>query len=164
MIPEGYAVVVLKRLGSELRLARKREGMRQEDVAAKLGVSQSTISTWESGEGLQAVETLFDLAALYRTSIVDFVTGVNPAYDRLGLTSRVTDSSTDRGIQKGGASDVPQPSDQDRIRELESELRALKAEVRKRALDLTDLASDDAGLRSARTHTARRGRKNRPSR
>ena len=41
------------RLGTSLAAARKKSGLSQEDVAAKLGVSRQTISKWETDVSLR---------------------------------------------------------------------------------------------------------------
>ena len=52
-----------------LRFYRKQAGLRQVDVAAKLGfTSYDRISHWENGVGFPCVTNLFRLAAIYRVS------------------------------------------------------------------------------------------------
>jgi len=51
-----------------LRFYRKQAGLRQVDVAAKLGfTSYDRISHWEKGTAFPSVTNLFRLAALYNT-------------------------------------------------------------------------------------------------
>lgn len=150
--------VDLSDLGLALRAARLAAKLRQEDVAGLVGVTQSAVSTWEQGEGLQGVETLVRLASLYKKNINDLVSGLNDDYDALGWASPVTGTSTNIGTTKEGAR-VP-ASAQARIRELEQELDALKTAISKSAVELSGLAGDDR-LRTARTSSTRRRRKNR---
>lgn len=50
-----------------LRHYRKQAGLRQVDVAAKLGfVSADRISRWEKGQSLPSVINLFKLSAIYK--------------------------------------------------------------------------------------------------
>jgi transcriptional regulator with XRE-family HTH domain len=52
-----------------LRFYRKQAGLRQVDVAAKLGfTSYDRISHWENGTAFPCVTNLFRLAALYKTT------------------------------------------------------------------------------------------------
>ena len=52
------------RLGTSLAAARKKSGLSQEDVAAKLGVSRQTISKWETDETLPDIRQAKKLAGL----------------------------------------------------------------------------------------------------
>ena len=52
-------------LGNHLYNARKKSGLSQEDVAAKLGVSRQTISKWELDETLPDIRQAKRLAVLY---------------------------------------------------------------------------------------------------
>ena len=52
---------------NSLRIYRKQAGLRQVDVAAKLGfTSYDRISHWEKGTAFPSVTNLFRIAALYR--------------------------------------------------------------------------------------------------
>lgn len=52
-----------------LRLYRKQAGLRQIDVAARLGfTSYDRISHWEKGTAFPSVTNLFRLSALYNTA------------------------------------------------------------------------------------------------
>jgi transcriptional regulator with XRE-family HTH domain len=53
------------RKATRLKLARLQEGFSQHDVARKLGISQSTLSLWESGHRSPSEERREALAALY---------------------------------------------------------------------------------------------------
>lgn len=48
-----------------LRAARNRRGMKQDQVAAKLGIARQTVSKWETGETEVTVQELQRLAELY---------------------------------------------------------------------------------------------------
>ena len=53
--------------------ARKKSGLSQEDVAAKLGVSRQTISKWETGETLPDIRQSKGLAMLYHVTLDELV-------------------------------------------------------------------------------------------
>ena len=48
--------------GENLMRSRKKSGLSQEEVAAKLGVSRQTVSNWETGRNLPDIEALKALA------------------------------------------------------------------------------------------------------
>ena len=50
-------------------LARKRQGMTQSDVAAHLGVDQSTVSLWENKKAKPRVRQLPAIAELFNTTV-----------------------------------------------------------------------------------------------
>lgn len=53
-------------LGSVLRQARKARGLRQEDVAAELGVNPKQVGRWEKGENAPSSLTLMRLLRFFR--------------------------------------------------------------------------------------------------
>lgn len=54
-----------------LRDLRKRSGLSQADVASALGVLQTTVSMWETGENMPRTALLPKLAELYGCTIDD---------------------------------------------------------------------------------------------
>ena len=60
-------------LGSSLYHARKRNGLSQETVAEKLGVSRQTISKWETGETLPDIRQSKGLAMLYHMTLDELI-------------------------------------------------------------------------------------------
>lgn len=60
-------------LGNSLFHARKKCGLSQEDVAAKLGVSRQTISKWETDETVPDIRQSKKMAVLYNISLDDLV-------------------------------------------------------------------------------------------
>lgn len=63
-------------LGNNLFNARKKNGLSQEDVAEKLGVSRQTISKWELYETLPDIKQSKKLSALYHLTL-DELTNFN---------------------------------------------------------------------------------------
>lgn len=53
--------------------ARKRSGLSQEDVAAKLGVSRQTVSKWETDETLPDISQSKKMALLYNLSLDELI-------------------------------------------------------------------------------------------
>lgn len=60
-------------LGNSLFNARKKSGLSQEEVAAKLGVSRQTISKWELGETLPDIRQSKSLSILYHLSLDELI-------------------------------------------------------------------------------------------
>lgn len=60
-------------LGSNLYHARKKNGLSQENVAEKLGVSRQTISKWETDETLPDIRQSKRLAVLYHMTLDELI-------------------------------------------------------------------------------------------
>ena len=60
-------------LGSSLYYARKKNGLSQENVAEKLGVSRQTISKWETDESLPDIRQSKKLAVLYHMTLDELI-------------------------------------------------------------------------------------------
>ena len=60
-------------LGQSLTRARKKQGLTQEQVGEKLGVSRQTISKWELDETLPDIRQAKDLSRLYGTTLDDLI-------------------------------------------------------------------------------------------
>ena len=60
-------------LGNSLFQARKKNGLSQEEVAEKLGVSRQTISNWETDETLPDICQSKKLALLYHLSLEELI-------------------------------------------------------------------------------------------
>jgi transcriptional regulator with XRE-family HTH domain len=56
----------------KLRALREAAKLTQKEAAAKLGVVQSAISMWETGESIPRTEILPKIASVYGCSISDF--------------------------------------------------------------------------------------------
>ncbi|MDM0469738.1 helix-turn-helix transcriptional regulator [Clostridium perfringens] len=57
------------KLAEKLQLMRKREGLSQEDLAEKLGISRQAVSKWESGQSVPDLNKLIILSELYKVTI-----------------------------------------------------------------------------------------------
>ena len=73
---------VRKKTGAYLASLRKGRDMTQQQVADILGVSNKTVSKWESGAGLPDIGALPALAALYGVTADDIPGGGRPAPGR----------------------------------------------------------------------------------
>ena len=52
---------------------RMRAGLRQEDIAEKLGIDRSTVAKWEAGESLPRADKLPQLARLLGCKVDDLL-------------------------------------------------------------------------------------------
>lgn len=66
----------------KLKEIRKKEGISQEQLAEKIGVSRQAITKWETGKGLPDVENMVIIAEIFKTTIdellIDSVTKAAP--------------------------------------------------------------------------------------
>lgn len=59
--------------GENLMRSRKKSGLSQEEVAAKLGVSRQTVSKWELGETLPDIQQAKKLSTFYHITLDELV-------------------------------------------------------------------------------------------
>ena len=103
-------VMDTKLIGTIIAQYRKKSGMTQAELAAKLSVSDKTVSKWESGRGYPEITQLPTIAALFGISIDYLMTGerngiavagnmivdsVNSItqYPEIGMLTNITDTS-----------------------------------------------------------------------
>ena len=65
----------MKKIGTFLAQLRKENGLTQEQLGEKLGVTNKTVSRWETGTYLPPVEMMKEMGALYGVSINEIVSG-----------------------------------------------------------------------------------------
>lgn len=58
-----------------IKLLRKKSGLKQEYVAAKCNCSRQTVSNWENGNGTATVDSLIALSKLFNVSIEELIYG-----------------------------------------------------------------------------------------
>ncbi len=81
-IAQDYALPV-PTVGENIRKLRIERSLAQGELAARLGVKQSTVSNWETDRrGLPETPTLFKLAKALHCSIEDLLAGVDEAYSK----------------------------------------------------------------------------------
>lgn len=64
--------------GQKLKEIRKNEGLSQEQLAEKIGVSRQAITKWETGKGMPDIENMIILAELFKTSLDELVSHAMP--------------------------------------------------------------------------------------
>lgn len=65
----------MQKIGRFLALLRKEQNMTQEELGEKLGVTNKTVSRWETGTYLPPAEMLQSLSALYGITINELLSG-----------------------------------------------------------------------------------------
>ncbi|MDE7254063.1 MAG: helix-turn-helix domain-containing protein, partial [Acetatifactor sp.] len=53
----------------KLKEIRKKEGISQEQLAERIGVSRQAITKWETGKGLPDVENMVIIAEIFKTTL-----------------------------------------------------------------------------------------------
>lgn len=64
--------------GQKLKEIRKNEGLSQEQLAEKIGVSRQAITKWETGKGLPDIENMMILAEIFKTTLDELVSQAIP--------------------------------------------------------------------------------------
>ena len=64
--------------GQKLKEIRKNEGLSQEQLAEKIGVSRQAITKWETGRGLPDIENMMILAEIFKTTLDELVSQAMP--------------------------------------------------------------------------------------
>ena len=63
------------KIGALLKTLRKEKGLTQEGLAEKLGVSNRTVSRWETGSNMPDIGMLVELADFFEVSIPEIIRG-----------------------------------------------------------------------------------------
>ena len=93
------------RIGLNIALQRKKAGLTQAGLAAKLNYSDKAVSKWERGESIPDVLTLIAMAELFEISVNDLLTDPNalPEGDACNLEkamSKVSEKALKRKANK----------------------------------------------------------------
>lgn len=59
----------------KLRQIRKSEGISQEELAERIGVSRQAVTKWETGKGLPDIENMTILAEIFKVTLDELVSG-----------------------------------------------------------------------------------------
>jgi transcriptional regulator with XRE-family HTH domain len=68
-------------LGANIRAARERRGLQQNDFAAMLGVANPSLNQWEKDKAVPTLDSLFKIAKVLDVSIESLVAGIDAEYD-----------------------------------------------------------------------------------
>lgn len=66
--------------GDKIKQIRMNQGLSQEQLAEKIGVSRQAVTKWETGKGLPDIENMIILAEIFKTTLDELVLQANPEY------------------------------------------------------------------------------------
>lgn len=77
-------------IGTKIKNLRKSRKMRQEDFAAQIGVSRSTLSCYEIGQRTPSLKTLMEIAEIFGIGLDYFgISATDEAFDLLARAKEV---------------------------------------------------------------------------
>ena len=62
---------IRKNIQANISKYRKKSGLSQAELAQKIGVKNSTVSSWERGANAPDIETLFSICKLFNVTVAD---------------------------------------------------------------------------------------------
>ena len=62
---------IRKNIQANISKYRKKSGLSQAELAKKIGVKNSTVSSWERGANAPDIETLFSICKLFNVTVAD---------------------------------------------------------------------------------------------
>lgn len=89
-----------KKIGVFLKQLRNENGMTQEQLGEKLGVSNKTISRWETGNYMPPVECLNMLSDIYHISINEILGGERASGDEFTKIAEQNITATLKELEK----------------------------------------------------------------
>ena len=89
-----------KKIGIFLKELRNEKGMTQEQLGEKIGVSNKTISRWETGKYMPPVEYLNMLSDIYNISINEILGGERASGDEYTKRAEENITVTLKGVEK----------------------------------------------------------------
>ena len=89
-----------KKIGIFLKELRNEKGMTQEQLGEKIGVSNKTISRWETGKYMPPVECLNMLSDIYNISINEILGGERASGDEFTKIAEENITVTLKGVEK----------------------------------------------------------------
>ena len=97
-----------KKIGSFLKELRNEKGITQEQAAEKFGVTQRTVSRWETGNNMPDVSMLVYLAEFYDVDVREIIDGERKSEtmneevkETLGKVADYTEAMNTRAMKKG---------------------------------------------------------------
>lgn len=97
-----------KKIGSFLKELRNEKGITQEQAAEKFGVTQRTVSRWETGNNMPDISMLVYLAEFYDVDVREIIDGERKSEamneevkETLGKVADYTDAINARAMKKG---------------------------------------------------------------
>ena len=68
----------MKTIGENIAYFRKKKKLTQEQLAEKLGVSNKTVSKWETGHGFPDISLISELSKILRVDTLTLINGELP--------------------------------------------------------------------------------------
>lgn len=103
-------------LGTRIQTLRKQQGLSQEELADRLGLSRQAIGKWETGGSMPSIDNLLELSEILDTTVDYLLTGRAPAFPEDALR----DDAVPQEDAPGHAA-APQTISLDALKELLSE-------------------------------------------
>ena len=79
------------KFGNYLKALRKEKGLTQEQLAEMLGVTNRSVSRWETGANLPDIDVIITLSEFYNVDIRDLLEGENRKAEQLHQEGRISD-------------------------------------------------------------------------
>ena len=89
-----------KKIGAFLKELRNENGMTQEQLGEKIGVSNKTISRWETGNYMPPVDCLNVLSGIYNISINEILAGERASGEAFTKIAEENITVTLKGVEK----------------------------------------------------------------
>ena len=83
------------KIGTFLKTLRKEKNLTQEQLAEQLGVSNRTVSRWETGNNMPDISLLAVIAEFYDVSIPELITGERKSEDMKEEVKEVAETMSD---------------------------------------------------------------------
>ena len=83
------------KIGTFLKLLRKEKNLTQEQLAERLGVSNRTVSRWESGNNMPDISLLSEIAEFYDVSIPELIYGERKSENMREEAKEVAETMSD---------------------------------------------------------------------
>ena len=97
-----------KKIGSFLKELRNEKGITQEQAAEQFGVTQRTVSRWETGNNMPDISMLVYLAEFYDVDVREIIDGERKSEamneevkETLGKVADYTDAINAKAMKKG---------------------------------------------------------------
>lgn len=94
----------------KLKQIRKSEGISQEQLAERIGVSRQAVTKWETGKGLPDIENMTILAEIFKITLDELISGSEPKNEKAEIftseTSYDIDTATHFDINIGNMRDI----------------------------------------------------------
>lgn len=83
------------KIGAFLKMLRKEKNLTQEQLAERLGVSNRTISRWETGSNMPDISLLTEIAEFYNVGIPELINGERKSEDMREEDKEIAETMSD---------------------------------------------------------------------